>query len=167
MERFGSMIDTVEPQLLRPKTDLDYFDSQSVFLRRPATPLEAWNVIMSHPQPILKAAFKIRDAVSSLFGVKRIGGFSGTYRDAVEVGDHLDFFVVERVTPDALVLTERDRHLDVMTSITTVGQTLTITSSVVTHNWFGRAYMLPVGPAHKLIVRRMLSRLQRELGAIE
>jgi len=40
---------------------------------------------------------------------------------------------------------------------------LTITSSVITHNTFGRLYMLSVGPAHKLIVNRLMTRLQRKL----
>lgn len=50
--------------------------------------------------------------------MKRIGGFSGRQVEAVQVGDRLDFFLVEHVTPDMLVLTERDRHLDVMICLT-------------------------------------------------
>ncbi|WP_232281016.1 DUF2867 domain-containing protein [Novosphingobium nitrogenifigens] len=33
------------------------------------------------------------------------------------------------------------------------------------HNAFGCAYMLPVGPAHKLIVHTMLARLRRTLAS--
>ncbi|WP_312808455.1 hypothetical protein [Agrobacterium cavarae] len=40
---------------------------------------------------------------------------------------------------------------------------LTITSSIVTHNAFGRIYMLPVGPAHTLIINSDLRRLKRKL----
>lgn len=43
------------------------------------------------------------------------------------------------------------------------GTRVAITSSVRTHNLFGRAYMIPVGPAHKLIVAVMLRRLARAL----
>ena len=50
-----------------------------------------------------------------------------------------------------------------MTCITTHDQRLTITSSVITHNAFGRAYMLPVAPAHRLIVWLMLRRLAKTL----
>jgi len=39
----------------------------------------------------------------------------------------------------------------------------TISSSVVTHNTYGRLYMLPVGPAHKLMVNGHLRRLKRKL----
>lgn len=78
-------------------------------------------------------------------------------------GDYLDFFLVEHSAPDMLVLTERDRHLDVMICLSIVDRVLTITSSVVTHNLFGRIYMLPVGPVHKLIINSDMKRLRRKL----
>lgn len=151
--------------LLKPPAELNYYDSRSAPLPRAVSPLEAWNLMMERPNPLLKAAFRIRDAVSAPFGVKRIGGFSGAPRTSVAAGDHLDFFLVEHQAPDLLVLTERDKHLDVMTALSAEGRRLTITSSVVTHNAFGRAYMAPVGPAHKLIVGGMLRRLKRRLEA--
>lgn len=45
-----------------------------------------------------------------------------------------------------------------MISITTDADRLAITASVITHNRFGWAYMLPVGPVHRLIVWAMLRR---------
>ena len=151
--------------LVAPREKLAFYDSQSIPLPRPVTALEAWNLQMARPLPLMALAFRIRDAISARFGVKRIGGFSGRRADRVAAGDRLDFFLVERVTPQVLTLTERDRHLDVMTCITTTSGQLAITSSVITHNLFGRAYMLPVGPAHKVIVRAMLRRLARDLAA--
>lgn len=152
-------------RILQPAPKLNYFDSQGVELARAASPLEAWNVIMAHPQPFLKRAFQVRDAISSLFGVKRIGGFSGQQRQDVTVGDRLDFFLVEYVDDEALVLTERDRHLDVMTCVSTNGRAVSITSSVRVHNLFGHLYMVPVGIAHKWIVRGSLRRLQQKIIA--
>ena len=151
--------------LVAPREKLAFYDSQSIPLPRPVTALEAWNLQVARPLPLMALAFRIRDAISARFGVKRIGGFSGQRADRVAAGDRLDFFLVERVTPQVLTLTERDRHLDVMTCITTTSGQLAITSSVITHNLFGRAYMLPVGPAHKVIVRAMLRRLARDLAA--
>lgn len=145
---------------------LNYFDSQSIVLPEILSPLAAWNQIMVTPLPFLKLAFRVRDGISSKFGVKRIGGFTGVRKETVNVGDKIDFFLVEHVSENALVLTERDRHLDVMTCISTAGHELTITSSVKTHNAFGRAYMVPVGVAHKVIVRTMLKRLKESLDAI-
>ena len=152
---------------LRPLPELDYHDSRSVLLPVQITALQAWNLMTAEQGPLMRLAFRTRDAISSLFGVKRIGGFSGNRREAVQVGDCLDFFLVEYSAPEVLVLTERDRHLDVMTCVSLVDRELTITSSVVTHNTFGRLYMLPVGPAHKLIVNSYLKRLQRKLQGME
>lgn len=144
---------------------LRFYDCARAEVPAALSALEVWNRIMAEPQPVMRLAFRIRDAVSSRFGVRRIGGFSGLrYQEAV-VGGKLDFFLIERSEPQLLVLTERDRHLDVMTCISTAGHEVAITSSVVTHNWFGRAYMLPVGFAHRLIVRLMLRRLRRSLLA--
>lgn len=150
-------------RVLGPETELDYFDTQGVRLGRELDPLEVWNIAMARPQPVLRLAFGIRDAVSSLFGVKKIVGFSGTWVDQVEPGGFLDFFRVEYRDATTLVLTERDKHLDVMTCIATQGPSVTITSSVKVHNWFGRAYMVPVGLAHRWIVRGLLRRVFRSV----
>ena len=152
---------------LRPLHELDYHDSRSVLLPVQITALQAWNLMTAGQGPLMRLAFRTRDAISALFGVKRIGGFSGTRREVVQAGDYLDFFLVEYSAPEVLVLTERDRHLDVMTCVSMADRVLTITSSVVTHNTFGRLYMLPVGPAHKLIVNSYLKRLQRKLQGME
>ena len=103
---------------LGPVSKFYYFDQQDTPLPKQMTALTAWNTIMCEPQPVLKLAFRIRDAISSVFGVKRIGGFSGKQVSSADVGEYLDFFLVEHVDDNCLVLTERDRHLDVMTCIT-------------------------------------------------
>lgn len=104
-------------QTLRPLPELDYHDSRSVLLPVQITALQAWNLMTAGQGPLMRLAFRTRDAISALFGVKRIGGFSGTRREVVQAGDYLDFFLVEYSAPEVLVLTERDRHLDVMTCV--------------------------------------------------
>ncbi len=150
-------------QTLGPTSELDFFDKQTAVLPHPISPLEAWAIVMSHPMPVMKLAFRVRDAISSLFGVKKIGGFSGVVPETVSVGQKLGFFLVEHISKDVLTLTARDKHLDVMTCISTENNALTITSSVKTHNLFGRFYMIPVAPAHKMIVRRNLSQIRSEV----
>ena len=163
----GAGLERQAPRLVAAREALAYHDVQSVRLARDMTALEAWNAAMLEPMPLIGLAFRIRDAVSARFGVKRIGGFTGRQKTQVAEGDMLDFFRVEGVTDRELVLTERDRHLDVMTTITTDplaggGCEMTITSSVVTHNLFGRLYMIPVGLAHPVIVKRMMRVLSRK-----
>ena len=148
-----------EIEIVAPKDRLDFLDSQSQTLSTTLSPLQVWNRMMANSLPGLKTAFQIRDAISAQFGVKRIGGLTSRPREQVAVGDMLDFFLVEDATEDRLSLTERDKHLDTMTCITVEDRVVTITSSVITHNLFGKVYMIPVAPAHKLIVHTMLRRL--------
>jgi hypothetical protein len=150
-------------EFVAPEAELAFLDAQSLALPRAMSAIEAWDLIMAHPMPMLALAFRARDAISTRFGVKRIGGFSGQRQAEPKVGDHLDFFLIERIEARCLILTERDRHLDVMTCVTTTDQSLTITSSVKVHNFFGKLYMLPVGPAHRFIVRKMLASLRDRL----
>lgn len=150
--------------LVAPVNQLDYFNAQSLILPQYLSALEAWNLAMRNPMPGLAAAMWLRDRISGLFGVAPIKGFAKIQRKSVEIGDKLDFFLVEANEENLLVLTVRDRHLDVMTTVTTYDRVLTITSSVVTHNWFGRAYMVPVGIAHKGIVWWSLRKLVRHLS---
>lgn len=148
-------------QLVAPREKLAYFDCQRITLPHPVTALEAWRMVMAQPLPGLKQAFWLRDAISARFGVARIGGFSGAEVGSPQVGDKLDFFTIEAIQDDLLTLTARDTHLDVMICITVDGADVAITASVITHNWFGRAYMIPVAPAHRLIVWAMLRRMRR------
>ncbi len=157
------MLPATNIQTLAGIENLDFFDTQSVRLRRPISPLEGWRIVMSHPMPILKFAFRVRDGISSLFGVKKIQGFSGVVPETVVAGQMLDFFLVEHISSDILTLTARDRHLDVMMCISTLDNKLTITASVKTHNAFGRVYMIPVAPAHKLIVRKNLRQIMQSV----
>ena len=151
-------------QLVADKSELHFFDSQSIQMSKQTTALQAWEIAMSKPMPIMKLAFRVRDAIAARFGVKKIGGFTGGWPQQIIVGDKLDFFLVEYISDDVLTLTERDKHLDVMTCISIGENQLTITSSVKTHNFFGRLYMIPVAPAHKLIVRSTMRRIKCELA---
>ncbi|MFD2208022.1 DUF2867 domain-containing protein [Kiloniella antarctica] len=150
--------------IVAPVEELDFFDTQFVSLSKEIRTIEAWRMIASNPPRMLKLAFLLRDKVSAFFGVQRINGFSGGCPDQVQVKDQLDFFVVEYISDTVLTLTVRDKHLDVMTCITTDHERLTITSSVKTHNAFGRVYMIPVAPAHRLIVSKDLKRVKQEIG---
>ena len=94
--------------LLGPRDALDYYHTAFVDLPVAVTPLEGWNIITGAPNPLLQLAFDIRDGISAMFGVQKIAGFSGKQMTDVQVGDHLDFFLVEHSAPDMLVLTARD-----------------------------------------------------------
>jgi len=158
-------METAHPiPLVAPRDQLAFFDSKSMELPQYMTALEAWGLAMQQPIPGIKAAMWLRDKISGLFGVPPIHGVSHKRVQSVKPGDKLDFFLVEYSAENLLVLTVRDTHLDVMTTVTTYDRRFTITSSVITHNWFGRAYMIPVGPAHRLIVWFTFRRLCKSIS---
>ena len=79
-------------------------------------------------------------------------------------GDALGFFAVLATDAREAVLGLDDTHLDVRVGFlkrSVAGRaSYMIASWVRAHNRFGRVYMLPVGPMHKLIVRAGMRRLR-------
>lgn len=155
------------PRLIADRRELDFFHSATITTDAVQTAFDAYCVMTADIPLLLRLAFWLRDWVSAAFGVKKIGGFE-KQRPVIapKVGEMLDFFSVEEVSPDRLVLTSRDRHLAVMVCLdlrsrgnTNFSKCLRVTASVVTNNRFGRLYMLPVAPAHRLIVSWMLEKL--------
>ncbi|AGA75669.1 DUF2867 domain-containing protein [Pseudomonas plecoglossicida] len=153
-------------QLVAAKACLDFLHTDSVQLTVPLTALQAYCAMTSDVPGWLALAFQIRDYISRRFNVADIHGF--TRRDPEHVpavGEGLDFFTVEAISDQQLVLTSRDTHLAVMVCMdVSTGECgfpqLNVTTSVKCFNTFGRLYMVPVGWVHGVIVRRMLSNLQ-------
>lgn len=66
---------------------------------------------------------------------------------------------------DAVLLGDRDKHLDVTLSVyksvldSGKKVLLTVTTVVHTHNLLGKLYMIPVKPMHRLIVPAVLGKI--------
>ncbi|MGN8261006.1 DUF2867 domain-containing protein [Pseudomonas sp. SMSB3] len=147
-------------QLVAAQADLDFLYSDSVLLTAPMTALQAYCAMTSDVPGWLAKAFRIRNTISRRLNVANIHGF--TRRDPAHVpavGEHLDFFTVEAISDQQLVLTSRDTHLAVMVCMDVCGHSLSVTTSVLCFNIFGRLYMLPVGMVHGLIIKNMLAKL--------
>jgi len=129
------------------------------------TAFQAYRRMTENSPRLLRLAFFIRDSLSRLAGVRPISGFTGTHSlSPPEPGQKLDFFEVVQCDDASLQLLADDRHLSVLVAMSLESaddnsQRLSITASVKTHNAFGRLYMLPVAPAHGVIVRSMLARV--------
>lgn len=70
--------------------------------------------------------------------------------------------VIEK-NENEIILGEDDKHLDFMISLllSEEGKHLTISTTVIFKNWFGKIYFLPFKPFHKFIVPTMLKALIR------
>ncbi|KZL19648.1 hypothetical protein PsAD2_01927 [Pseudovibrio axinellae] len=147
--------------LIAPRSELNFFHVNTLKITSNPTALDVYRAMTNNPPRLLTLAFWVRDQISASAGIAKIKGF-GAQQETLspKVGDYLDFFLVEQIDDRQLALTSRDKHLSVMTTVNvdpiTGGALVRITSSVITHNWFGTLYMIPVGPAHKLISAHML-----------
>lgn len=155
--------DTDTP-LIAKREELNFFHQSHCSVSIDMTAFEAYCQMTAKSTRLLQAAFWLCDRISALAGVLTIGGTDSRPQQEPAIGEKLDFFDVVGVNADEIFLSSVDRHLSTLLVIKLEHlsvniQKLTITPSVKTHNFFGELYMLPVAPAHKVIVRRMLLRL--------
>ena len=78
-------------------------------------------------------------------------------------GDRVGIFTIHSLTERELILTDSDTHLDAKISVRKTGSAAhpraAVTTVVHVHNFLGRLYLVPVIPAHRLIVPAMMRRL--------
>jgi Protein of unknown function (DUF2867) len=127
-------------------------------------------------------AMTIRNKVVLAFGLKDLGALPpldpSLPTTAYQPGDRVGIFKLLQNTPAETLLGDNDKHLDVVVSLH-VGppladealdanvvtkhpsntRVITVSTVVHVHNRLGRLYMLPVTPAHRVIVPTMLRRL--------
>lgn len=154
-----------EKVLEMPPDQLDYRHSAEAFVAPGLMALDVYRAMTSSPPLYLRVAFRIRDMLCRPVGIEPIRGFCvADLPGTVTAGDRLDFFDVYSATEDELVLFSDDRHLTVVVALrlmreSPVRQKLSIVTSVKVKEMLGRLYMLPVRPAHGVIVRGMLERI--------
>lgn len=116
------MVDEIkrtQPRLVRDRESLDYLHQESALAKRELNAYQAYCRMTENSSWLMRSAVWLRDALCKPFGVEQIGGFRNKSADAPpKVGEKLDFFLVEDISDRRLVLTVRDRHLDVMLSLT-------------------------------------------------
>ncbi|PHM37309.1 DUF2867 domain-containing protein [Xenorhabdus innexi] len=154
--------------LLNKKDKLDYYSQQVSFIKNKTTALTIYNEMTNKIPLWIRWSFAIRDKISSLAGVEKIHGFSGGHlKESLCEGSYIDFFKIIHINDDELCLLSEDIHLKVLVSINISpsdnqkrNYKITVTASVITHNYFGKMYMIPVSLAHGIIVNSMLRKIR-------
>lgn len=99
----------------------------------------------------------LRNRGMALLGMKDLGSLRAVQAVATpRPGQRLGIFTLQSLDDDAIVLEDDDRHLRVQLALQWQGDLLEVATVVHTHNAFGRVYMLPVAPVHRLIVPHLL-----------
>lgn len=116
----------------------------------------------------------LREAIAGLIGLKtgkgidvraQLRDFTGT------VGESIALFHVMGRSEEEILTGENDSHLDFRLSFfarpLAEGTELILATTVQYNGWLGKAYFLPVGPIHRLIVPIILKRMARYLERYE
>lgn len=105
---------------------------------------------------------RVRDAIVSLFGLKRSSDAPPSVEndEPIVPGAWLGMFRVVERNEREIVAGEDDSHLDFRLSLLVdrdeEGPFVVMSTVVKFHNALGRAYFVPVGPMHRLIVPAMV-----------
>lgn len=111
----------------------------------------------------------LRNKIVRFFGLKDLGDLgnlnlskpASTYTS----GDRVGIFTLISNSPNEALLGDRDKHLDVVLSVyknpldRSGIQSISVTTVVHIHNLWGRIYMFPVTPLHRLIAPAVLNRI--------
>lgn len=139
-------------------------------VRRPDSAVQAYLDIARQVPAWFDGLMRLRNAGMRLLGMKHLGAIRSVPAHAPEglaVGDRLGIFTVRALTADGVVLGDSDRHLRVELSVELgLGDDsceLQVSTVVHLHRPFGRLYMLPVAPLHRVIVPRLLESHARRM----
>lgn len=129
--------------------------------------LETYLTLVTRTPGWMNALMAMRNWVVRLVGLKHLGSLATAVHAKAagddKVGDRVGIFCLEHLQDDEVVLYDNDKHLLVQLSLvkhTVDGKPKVSLGTVVhIHNRLGRCYMAIVGPAHSLIVPRMLAQV--------
>jgi Protein of unknown function (DUF2867) len=152
---------------------VDSFEGDFQDIENKITPETVARAFFSTAPTWVQSLFALRNKLVALIGLK-------TADDALdrqtlldnckfEKGDRLGLFQIFDKNENEIIIGEDDKHLDFRVSLfikkeTESTKVLTISTTVVFHNWLGRLYFLPVKPFHGLIVPVMLRGVLKNLG---
>jgi hypothetical protein len=152
--------------LVAPLSQLNYLHETHQYIDKNLNVMQVYSLMTGNPPIWLRIAFKIRDVLSLKFGgVQPIKGFDSSKPTHVQVNEKLDFFDVVKITDKELFLQSTDKHLSVLVALQLhahdeLKNELSVTTSVITYNFFGKIYMLPVSLIHGFIVKNSLKNLK-------
>lgn len=150
----------------------DFHDAYRVAVRHPErTALQHFLAALAGTPGWVRQAMAVRNRVVVWFGLRRASGWAPAPdrpADSYRPGERLGVFELLHIDDDEVLAGDDDKHLRVLLSVRRLpaqgGQPASVVLSTVVHlhNTLGRLYMLPVGPAHKLIAPAVLARVNRD-----
>ena len=120
---------------------------------------EIAQAILGQPSWWFRSLLMIRDRVARGIGVHT----TDEVRRSIAEDDRINFFPIQSMTGDEIILGADDSHLDFRLSIlverpTSGHDQVLATTAVHCHNRTGRLYLAAIAPFHHLVVRSSLQR---------
>jgi hypothetical protein len=142
---------------------VDYLDSYSIGVARPDQSMIClYAAALDHLPRVFKHLLVLRSILVRPFGIAGI-----SYRDLTRpidigktysVGDKLGRWTLYGQYPDELITGADDKHLDFRVSVLREGSSrVVLSTAVMTHNAFGRAYLTTILPFHRHGVAQLLT----------
>jgi hypothetical protein len=142
---------------------MDYLDSFEVPWRTPEKELVAiYAAALGHLPKVFKQLLVVRSYLVKPFGVAGVSYIDlarpiDTGRSYV-VGDKIGRWTLFAKHLDELITGANDRHLDFRVSVFRDARPrIVLSTAVMTHNAFGRAYLATILPFHRFGVAKLLS----------
>ena len=141
---------------------IDYLDSFEVLSRTPEQDLVAiYAAALGHLPKVFKQLLAVRSHLVKPFGIAGV-----SYKDlarAIEaersyaIGDKIGRWTLFAKHRDELITGANDRHLDFRVSVFRDARLrIVLSTAVMTHNAFGRAYLATILPFHRFGVAKLL-----------
>lgn len=125
---------------------------------------------MENNQPRwIKSLMRLRNRMALIFKLKQTGIDKTTHSQNVKVGEKLGPFPLLEKREDGIILGKNDKHLDfrlliIYESISFQTKQIGITTLVKFNNKFGRLYFSIIKPFHKMIVKQMVSSINKQFN---
>jgi hypothetical protein len=141
---------------------MDYLDSFEVASRTPKQDLVAvYAAALGHLPEVFKQLLVVRSHLVKPFGIAGV-----SYKDLARpidigrsyvVGDKIGRWTLFAKHRDELITGANDRHLDFRVSVFRGARPrIVLSTAVMTHNAFGRAYLATILPFHRFGVAKLL-----------
>ena len=146
-----------------------YSDSFEVALSRTDLDMRGiYLAIFAHHPRFFKLLLNTRNRIVPLFGLKGASIKSVNrpeIKDRYQVGDKILRFTLRLQNETEIIAGNNDMHMDFRVSVLRIdegnGPKVVVTTTVTTHNLFGRVYLSTIKPFHRLGVKTLLANAAR------
>ncbi|MCR9212372.1 MAG: DUF2867 domain-containing protein [Proteobacteria bacterium] len=148
----------------------DFLDCYTVIFPDKEVPIEevVQRLFLDFPAWV-QTLLNIRDGVVRFFGLKTTVGLPTDmrYRSSLKVGEHVNFFKIQSIAENEIIVGEDDSHLDFRIAIRKdclQSDSISLSTWVHPHNLLGKLYLRMILPFHILIVTSRLKGVARHFA---